>query len=114
MLTQIYDKMEEVNMAISADLWKVLNGIRSRLDVADFRQYVMPFIFYIVANQNVELLMRSELESDNISYADAWDAKDDDGNYIYRDELKEIQLEHFGFVIKPEFSCNRMVPAIIN
>lgn len=100
-------------MALSQDLWKILTAIRNRIDVSEFKNYVMPFMFYWAANQKIELLMRSELENDGLSYEEAWNLKDEEtGEYIYRDELRDVQLENFGFVIRPENSCMSIVPAV--
>lgn len=106
-------------MAVSKELWAILNSIRGRIDVSDFRQYVMPFMFYVAANQKVELLMKEELKGEElngkqITYAEAWNITDEDGNYVYRNDLIDIQRETFGFVIRPENSCMAIVPAVSN
>lgn len=117
-------------MSVSQDLWKVLNSIRCRINVADFKNYVMPFMFYVAANQKVELLMKEELANEMISggvdkdgnelpprqikYAEAWDLKDEDGEYVYKEELREIQKESLGYVIEPYNSCVAIVPAVLD
>lgn len=101
-------------MAVSSDLWKILNSIRCKMDVAQFRKYVMPFMFYSAANYKVEQLMKEELENDGLTYREAWNHKDEDtGEYDYREELREVQLENFGFVIEPDYSLMQIVPAVL-
>lgn len=115
-------------MSVSSDLWKVLNSIRCRINVADFKNYVMPFMFYVAANIKVVKLMEEELRNELVSggvdedgdelparpitYEEAWDLKDEEGNYVYRDELEEIQRDTLGFVIEPYNSCVSIMPAV--
>ena len=73
------------------------------MDTNEYKNYIMPFMFYTVAVKKVERLMKEELENDGISYEEAWDAQDADGNYEYRDDLIDLQLSNFGFVIEPQY-----------
>lgn len=88
---------------ISQSLWSILNKMRGKVDVNEYKNYILPFIFYSYAVFKVDQFMEEELKNDNITYKDAWDKVDDNGNLEYRDILITTQLDKFGFVIEPDY-----------
>lgn len=84
-------------------LWGVLNSLRGSMEVTEYKNYLFPFMYYCYISKKISELMASELENDEISYTEAWESKNSEGNYDYRDELAQIQKEHYGVVIEPRY-----------
>lgn len=84
-------------------LWGVLNNLRGSMEVTEYKNYLFPFIYYCYISKKISELMADELRNDEITYEEAWDAKDDEGNYEYREELANIQKDYYGVVIEPQY-----------
>lgn len=106
----------------SVTLWDVLTKMRGKMSPIEYQKYILPFLFYDFASFSVGRLMKEELKNEEpvvlvggatrpITYAEAWEKKDEDGNFEYKDYLKERQLENFGFVIEPQYMSERVIEA---
>lgn len=104
----------------SATLWGMLNKLRGKMSPTEYQYYILPFMFYDFASMSVGKLMREELANEEpvqligggtraLTYADAWEMKDEDGEYIYRGELKEVQLHTFGYTIQPKYMAEKII-----
>lgn len=103
-------------MSNVSNLWSLLNKVRGQMDTNEYKNYIMPFLFYGVASFKVTDLMGEELKDEDgeigeqardgnyiRAYGNAWELKDENGKYVYRDDIIEIQKEKFGFVINPHY-----------
>lgn len=73
-------------------LWSLLNKIRGQMDTNEYKNYILPFLFYDVASFKVVDLMKDELKDEDNeigeaarqgngirAYGNAWEAKNEDG-----------------------------------
>lgn len=95
-------------IAAVSNTWKALEKLRGQMPVTEYKNYLLPFMFYGDACLRVDKLMREELEDDGLSYEDAWNEVNGNGEFEYRNDLTELQLDHFGFVIEPRFMFNKI------
>lgn len=86
----------------AGELWKALNNLRGSIDPIEYKNFLFPFMYYYYISNEIERLMETELANDELSYEEAWNYQED-GEYVYRDELIEIQHEKFGVHIEPEY-----------
>lgn len=104
----------------SATLWDILTKMRGKMSPIEYQNYILPFMFYDFASFSVGKLMKEELTNEEpvvlgngttrpITYAEAWEIKDSEGNYTYRDYLIEKQLDNFGFVIEPKYMTEKII-----
>lgn len=100
----------------SNSLWSMLSKLRGKMNPGEYQNYILPFMFYDFASFSVGKLMREELANEEpkengekITYIEAWELKDEDGEYVYRDDLIELQLENFGYVIEPKYMSERVI-----
>ena len=104
----------------SATLWSMLNKIRGKMSPTEYQYYILPFMFYDFASMSIGKLMREELANEEpvkligggtraLTYADAWEMKDTDGEYTYRDDLKELQINTFGYAIQPKYMAEKII-----
>lgn len=111
--------MASQQSTLIGELWKFLCSIRGQMDTGEYKNYVLPFMFYHTASFKVEDLMESELKNESLEglegassferYRMAWDLVDEDGEFIYRDDLIKIQQDAFGFVIEPQYISNNIL-----
>lgn len=103
-------------------LWSLLNKIRGQMDTNEYKNYILPFLFYDVASFKVVDLMKDELKDEDNeigeaarqgngirAYGNAWEAKNEDEEYTYREDLIDIQKEKFGFVINPYYTVEMIM-----
>ena len=88
---------------LSSSLWNALNKLRGSIEVTEYKNYLLPFMYYCYISRKIDALMVRELENDEITYDEAWNLKNDTGDYEYRDDLIEMQRDRFGVVIEPQY-----------
>lgn len=95
-------------------LWDILCKLRGKMTTTEYKNYILPFMFYDFASFQIEDLMKKELANDiimtadgerPIKYIEAWNETDRNGVYTYRKDLIDLQMEQFGFVIEPKYMC---------
>lgn len=84
-------------------LWDIANELRGNMDAGEFKNYILGFIFYKFLSEKVETTINRELESDGITFLDAY--KDDD----YRDDIIEESIESLGYFIDPAHLFHNIV-----
>lgn len=111
---------KEIASEASSAIWDMLNDLVGKMSPSEYQNYTMPFMFYSFASFSVGKLMRETLANEDpidlgngktrpLTYADAWNMKDEDGEYTYRDYLIEKQLNKFGYVIEPQYMAERII-----
>lgn len=92
---------------LSSSLWSSLNKLRGSVEVTEYKNYILPFLYYCYISRKIQKVMSEELENDELTYQEAWSAKED-GQLVYRDELTELQMERFGVVIPPKYLASHI------
>ncbi|GAB2023321.1 type I restriction-modification system subunit M [Pseudolactococcus yaeyamensis] len=90
---------------ISGKLWEMANRLRGTMDANEYKNYILPFMFYryLSENQN-DYLIKNDLE-------DFLDLTDDDEDK--EDYLEEI-AKGIGYAIDPEYTWIKLVSKIEN
>ena len=87
---------EEQKKLLEAQLWRIANELRGKMDADEFRDYILGFIFYKYLSEKQYLYANSLLETEVIKdYAKVTDAED--LNFIKEDSLLKL-----GYFLKPD------------
>ena len=100
-------------------LWGMLNKLRGKMNPSEYQNYILPFMFYDMASFSVGQLMKDELVNEEkilqadgtarpITYQEAW-LKEENGVAVYRADLIDLQLSHFGYVIEPQYMAENII-----
>ena len=95
------------SIELSSQIWSVLNKLRGSIEVTEYKNYILPFMYYSFMSRKIKAVIDKELENDGLTYEDAWDYIED-GEYIYRDTLVRLQRDRFGVVILPQYLTSRI------
>jgi type I restriction enzyme M protein len=60
--------MTEQKSQLEQQLWFIANTLRSKIDANEFRDYLLPFIFYKYLNTKMELYANAILARDHLSF----------------------------------------------
>ena len=60
--------MKEQKAQLAQQLWIIANTLRGKMDADDFRDYLLPFIFYKYLITNIELYANAILATHNLSF----------------------------------------------
>ena len=86
---------EEQKQKLEAQLWKIANELRGKMDADEFRDYILGFIFYKYLSEKQYLFANKLLETETVKdYALVNDKED-------LDAIKEESLEKLGYFLKP-------------
>lgn len=89
---------------ITAQLWAMANKLRGKMDAAEYKNYILPFMFYRYLSDNQdEYLKANGLE-------DFYAEKD---SALTEDYLEDIST-HLGYSIAPEYTWSEVVAKIEN
>lgn len=97
----------QTSQNISGSLWEALNKLRGSLEVTEYKNYLLPFLYYCYISKMIKETLDNELENDELTYEEAWDYTED-GEYTYRQDLIDFQLESFGVVIEPQYLADNI------
>lgn len=86
---------EEQKQKLEAQLWKIANELRGKMDADEFRDYILGFIFYKYLSEKLYLFANRLLETEEIKdYAQVTDEAD-------LEAIKEESLEKLGYFLLP-------------
>lgn len=89
---------------ITATLWDMANTLRGTMDANEYKNYILPFMFYRYLSENQELVAKkNDLE-------DFYTEEDPDKKEDYLSELSTI----LGYVIEPQYTWKSIVSKIAN
>lgn len=93
---------EAQKQRLEAQLWKIANELRGKMDADEFRDYILGFIFYKYLSEKLNLFANKLLETEEVKlYADVTDEGD-------LEAIREESLEKLGYFLKP----NEMFSAV--
>jgi len=87
---------EAQKQKLEAQLWKIANELRGKMDADEFRDYILGFIFYKYLSEKQHLFANRLLETEGVKdYAALIDAED-------LDAIREESLEKLGYFLRPD------------
>lgn len=89
---------------ITTKLWAMANKLRGTMDASEYKNYILPFMFYRYLSENQDVyLAQNGLEE----FYDVTDKEEQ------KDYLEDIS-SNLGYAIKPEYTWGRLVAKIEN
>ncbi|WP_339812220.1 type I restriction-modification system subunit M [Paenibacillus sp. FSL R7-0189] len=89
---------------ITSKLWEMANKLRGTMDASEYKNYILPFMFYRYLSENQdEYLIVNELE-------DFYEVKDDTEKEDYLEEISK----GLGYAIDPSYTWDKIVSKIEN
>lgn len=104
----INEKQREQQKELHTKLWAIANDLRGNMDANEFKNYILGLIFYRYLSEKVEKFMIEQLESEDLSYEEAWK------NEEYREELEISSKEDLGYFIAPQNLFSTLLKSISN
>ena len=101
-MSEISKKSQE----LATKLWAIANDLRGSMDSSKFKDYILGIIFYRYLSERTENYVNEILENDGITYKEAFDNED------YKEIVKVWQIDHLGYIIKPENLFESLVEKI--
>ncbi len=95
--------MSNYQNSLESKLWAIADVLRGNMDANEFKNYILGFIFYRYLSEKLEIHMNSELENDNLTFAEAWE-KDE-----FKEDLKEEGIEALGYFLEPQYLFRNIV-----
>ena len=100
---------EDQTEALKSKLWVVADVLRGRMNLDEYRDYMLGFIFYKYLSEKMEAYADGLLEQDNIAYASI--AQDDCARLK---EIKVEAVENIGFFLAPDDLFNTVADRASN
>lgn len=89
---------------ITAQLWEMANKLRGTMDASEYKNYILPFMFYRYLSSNQDdFLQKNHLQ-------DFYNLTDQNEISEYVDEISN----NLGYALSPEFTWNTIVDKISN
>lgn len=86
---------EEQKQKLEAQLWKIANELRGKMDADEFRDYILGFIFYKYLSEKLHIFANRLLETESIKdYAQVTDEAD-------LAAIKDESLQKLGYFLLP-------------
>jgi len=93
----------EYKRNLEAQLWKIADLLRGKMDANEYKNYMLGFIFYKYLSEKLENFAEEILKNDGISFAKAYEDKK------YRSTLENHIKKNLGYFLKPECLFNSIV-----
>lgn len=102
MLSDISNKSQK----LAKQLWAIANDLRGSMDSSKFKNYILGTIFYRYLSERTEKYMNEILKNDGVTYREALADEE------LAEAVKELSLDHLGYIIEPEHLFNSLVAKI--
>lgn len=103
---------EQINQAastITTQLWAMANKLRGTMDASEYKNYILPFMFYRYLSQNQD----KYLEQNDLEDFYELNKTDKDYEENYEAYAEDISTG-LGYVIEPEYSWESMIQKIVD
>lgn len=90
---------------ITAKLWEMANKLRGTMDASEYKNYILPFMFYRYLSENQSNYLKENDLEDFYGLKEENDEKE-----AYRQEISK----GIGYVIEPDYTWNELVSKIEN
>ncbi|MCM1166657.1 MAG: type I restriction-modification system subunit M [Lachnospiraceae bacterium] len=91
---------------LAKQLWAIANDLRGNMDSSKFKNYILGTIFYRYLSERTEKYMDEILKNDGVTYREAL------ANDELSEAVKELSLDHLGYIIEPDDLFNSLVEKI--
>lgn len=91
---------------LAKQLWAIANDLRGSMDSSKFKNYILGTIFYRYLSERTEKYMNEILKNDGVTYREAL------ANPELAEAVKEMSLDHLGYIIEPDNLFNSIVERI--
>lgn len=91
---------------LAKQLWAIANDLRGSMDSSKFKNYILGTIFYRYLSERTEKYMNEILKNDGVTYREAL------ANDELAEAVKEMSLDHLGYIIEPDNLFNSLVDKI--
>ena len=91
---------------LAKSLWAIANDLRGSMDSSKFKNYILGTIFYRYLSERTEKYMDEILKNDGVTYREALE------NEELEEAVKEMSLDHLGYIIEPDNLFNSIVEKI--
>ncbi len=98
---------EEQKRKLQAQLWKIADELRGKMDADEFRDYMLGFIFYRYLSEKLTIYADTLLEQDEVKF-DQVDEISEDGKEIL-EAVQEEAVESLGYFLKPSELFHKVV-----
>ena len=106
MTEETHDIQKQQQAEIQKRLWAIANDLRGNMDPSEFKNYILGFIFYRFLSNKVENYVNKLLKNDGISYEEAWEDEE------FQGELKDALIKDIGYLIEPEYLFSNFIKKI--
>ena len=103
MTEETHDIQKQQQAEIQKRLWAIANDLRGNMDPSEFKNYILGFIFYRFLSNKVENYVNKLLKNDGISYEEAWEDEE------FQGELKDALIKDIGYLIEPEYLFSNFI-----
>jgi len=90
---------EDQKKQLQAQLWKIANELRGKMDADEFRDYILGFIFYKFLSEKMCLYANEILEVDGIEYSEINEKEAKSKKII--EAVKKEAVDKLGYFLKP-------------
>lgn len=88
---------EEQRRQLQQQLWNIADTLRGRMNADEFRDYILGFIFYKYLSEKIQRFADTELEADELKFADLTEAQHAD----YIAAVQDAAVSELGYFLKP-------------
>lgn len=106
MTEETHDIQRQQQAEIQKRLWAIANDLRGNMDPSEFKNYILGFVFYRFLSNKVENYVNKLLKNDGISYEEAWEDEE------FQGELKDALIKDIGYLIEPEYLFSNFIKKI--
>lgn len=89
--------------ALERSLWAVADHLRGQMDSSEYSRYMLGIIFYKYLCEKFESGVREFMEEPDAPFAEVWASEE---------SMREMAIEHFGYVIEPEYLYSNLLAEI--
>ena len=95
--------MADYQKYLENKLWAVRNEFHGNMELREFKNYILGFIFYRYLSEKLESYLNKELKENGLTFKKAYESDN------YKEYLEEKGIETLGYFIKPKFLFSTIV-----
>ena len=99
-------EQEKQAKELANKLWKTANDLRGTMEAYEFKSYILGLLFYKFLSDRTEKMMNEALESDGLTYEEAWNDPE------YHEDVIGESLDKLGYVIEPKYLFSNVIKMI--
>ena len=88
--------MSSYQSNLESKLFASADDLRGKMDAAEYKNYILGFMFYKYLSEKLEFYLNKQLEKDGLSFAEAYKQEK------YQLKIEKLSIERLGYFIRPE------------